>query len=119
MTMAKRPKLPKTDEDMQRWCSELEAELSGWPYVSSRPMFGLAAYYRRKSIFAAIPRTRAVDTPYSLLIKLPGTRHQRLTSARGPGAGWVTFTLDSPADIAEALKWMKRAYDRAVEQKAK
>jgi hypothetical protein len=117
--MAHRPKLPKTDEDMQRWCAELEEELSSWPQVSSRPMFGLAAYYRRKAIFAAIPRTRAVDTPHGLLIKLPGTRHERLKSARAPGAGWVTYSLASPADMAEALQWLKRAYDRALERKAK
>jgi hypothetical protein len=113
-TPPRRPKLPTIDPEMQRWCSELEAELSGWPYVSSRPMFGLAAYYRRKSIFAAIPRTRAVETPFSLLVKLPDVRNDRLRQERGPGVGWHTFTLESDADIAAALRYLGRAYDKAA-----
>ena len=98
---------------MQRWCAQLEDEVSAWPQVTSRPMFGLLALYRRKQIFAALPRTRAVDTPFSFLLKLPRVRHERLQNSGGPGAGWVTFTMGSSSDIAEALRWLGRAYEKA------
>jgi hypothetical protein len=111
--MARRPKLPKVDAEMQRWCAQLEGEVLAWPHVSSRPMFGLLGLYRRKKIFAALPRTRAVETPFSLLVKLPRRRHDRLRSGSGPGAAWVTFTMDSEVDISEALHWLGQAYEQA------
>jgi hypothetical protein len=111
--MAKRPRLPKTAIDMQRWCAVLEEELSAWPLVSSRPMFGMRAFYRGRNIFAALPGTRAADTEFSLLIKLPGVRDERLRGASGPGAGWVTFEMSSSSDITEALRWLERAYEKA------
>lgn len=117
MTVARRPKLPKTDAEMQRWSAELEAEVMSWPDVGTRPMFGLVALYHAKQIFAALPRTRAINTPFSLMVKLPGVRDDRLTS-NGPGAGWTTFTMESPEDISEALRWLERAYDRAGRAKA-
>ncbi len=111
--MAARPKLLKTDAEMQRWCTLLIEEMSAWPEVTSRPMFGMLALYRRKNIFAVVPRTRAAETPFSLLIKLPGAHHDRLRSASGPGAGWVTFEMESATDTNEALRWLARAYRRA------
>ena len=111
--MAKRIKLPKASAEMQRWSALLEEEISGWPQVSSRPMFGMLAFYRGKKIFAALPRTRAAETDSSLLIKLPGVEHPRLKRGSGPGAGWATFEMSSEADLAEALRWLEVAYQRA------
>jgi hypothetical protein len=111
--MAERPRLIKIDEVMRRWCAVLEQDLSTWPDVSHRPMFGMLAFYRGKNIFAALPRTRAADTPYSLLIKLPGVRHDRLSRTDGPGAKWTSFAMESENDIGEALEWLARAYEKA------
>jgi hypothetical protein len=108
-----RPKLPKIDPEMQRWCALLEAELSTWPGVTTRPMFGLVGYYRGGVIFAAIPRTRAVDTPFSLLIKLRHQTSDRLVRGRGPGEDWCTFEMHSEGDLAVALQQLSRAYDTA------
>jgi hypothetical protein len=98
---------------MQRWSALLKEEISAWPQVSSRPMFGMLAFYRGKKIFAALPHTRAPGTPSSLLIKLPKVRDERLTAGRGPGAQWAAFAMASEADISEALRWLGRAYERA------
>jgi hypothetical protein len=76
-------------------------------------MFGMVGYYRERRIFAAIPRTRAANTPFSLLIKLPGAKGPRLGKGGGPGAGWVTFAMESEADLAEALRLLGRAYEQA------
>jgi hypothetical protein len=106
------------DPEVRRWCQLLEEELSGWPQVTSRPMFGLAAFYRAANIFAALPRTRGADSPSSLLIKLPGVRAERLRSGSGPGAGWVTFAMESETDVAEALRWLEQAYVKAGRRRA-
>ena len=122
--MSKRPALPKTNPEMRRWCAVLEEEIATWPAVTSRPMFGLTAWYRGDHIFAALPRTRAAETPFSMLVKLPPSprlrrprpkvRGDRLKKASRPGAGWVTFAMESEADIAEALACLSRAYERAL-----
>jgi hypothetical protein len=111
--VAERPKLVKVDAEMQRWCAQLEEEVASWPRVTTRPMFGMIAFYRDKTIFAALPRTRAAETPFSLLLKLPKIRNQRLKSGRGPGASWVTFTMEAEDDMSEALRWLGRAYEQA------
>ena len=108
-----RPSLPKVDPEVRRWCELLEVELSGWPSVTSRPMFGLAAFYRSAKIFAALPRSRGADSPSSMLIKLPGVHAERLRSGSGPGAGWVTFAMETETDVAEALRWLEQAYVKA------
>lgn len=111
--MTQRPKLQKIGPEMQRWCALLEEEVSAWRQVHTKPMFGMLALYRGDRIFGALPRTRAAETASSLLIKLPGVRDDRLAAGGGPGKAWVTFEMESPADIPEVLRWLERAYKKA------
>lgn len=111
--MSKQPKLARIDNEMRRWCATVEEELSSWPDVSTRPMFGMVAFYRGAEIFAAVPRTRAAGTERSILIKLPSVRHQRLRRASRPGSGWATFEMGSDSDIVSVLQWLGRAYEKA------
>jgi hypothetical protein len=109
--MPERPRLFKIDTEMQRWCALLGEEVSAWPEVNAKPMFGMTGFYHGPTIFAAIPRTKAPGTTRSLLIKLPGASDKRLKPASGPGSGWMTFELESSDDINEALVWLERAYE--------
>lgn len=97
---------------MQRWCALLEQELLAWPDVTAKPMFGMRGFYRRKTIFAAIPRTKAAGSARSVLIKLPGVSDERLKRGAGPDAAWATFELASLDDVREALTWLERAYQQ-------
>jgi hypothetical protein len=137
--MRERPKLPKIGEEIKRWSGLIGDELATWPRVTSKPMFGMTAFYRGTHIFAALPRTRAAGTDRALLIKLgpgapsprslgpgapaprslgpPRVKHPRLKGSIGPGAGWVTFELEVESDIADALTWLAKAYERARRQK--
>jgi hypothetical protein len=110
--MAERPKLFTIDSEMRRWCADLEQELLAWPEVSAKPMFGMIGFYHHKSIFAAIPRTKAAESARSVLIKLPGANDKRLKRSSGPGGAWVAFELESANDITEALMWLERAYEQ-------
>ena len=49
-TMRDRPKMPPVSEEMKQWSAMLKTEVSGWPQISSRPMFGMMGLYRRKKI---------------------------------------------------------------------
>src|SRR6202035_6049717 len=67
---AKRPTLPRISDEMRQWSTMLGGEISGWPGVTTRPMFGLLGYYRNKTIFAALPVTRAIGTPNAIIFKI-------------------------------------------------
>jgi hypothetical protein len=117
----KRPKLPAISEEMKAW-SALKAEIGDWPGVTPRSFFGFTALYRRARIFAALPRTRGMETPNSLAFKLqsPAPRllarlrqDPRIGSTQMQKARWFTFELATAGDLHDALDWLARAYDAA------
>jgi len=118
-----RPKLLRIPEEMREWSALLEGEVRGWPRVTSRPMFGFMGLYCGRRIFAALPRTRALSSPTSFILKfdpLPPKllanlgRESRIKSeSDAPGAHWYAFELRSAADLNDALAWLNRAYEAA------
>lgn len=118
-----RPKMPPVAEEMKQWSAMLERELSTWPKVSSRPMFGMRGFYRGKKIFAALPATRGFGTPNQLIFRIQPMPPKLLRRAksepcinletRTPGAKWFTFQLNAGGDLHDALWWLNQAYDRA------
>lgn len=117
------PKLLRISEEMRQWSAMLEQDLRGWPRVTSRPMFGLIGFYRDGVIFAALPRTRALGTPNSFIVKFNPMPTELLRRARkdprmasereSPGARWYSFELNSADDLRDALWWLNRAYGEA------
>jgi hypothetical protein len=122
-TKPPRPKLPHIAEEMKQWSALLGQELSTWPHVQSRPMFGLLGFYRRARIFAALPVTRGLKTSSSLIFKIkpmPADLRRRAvedpridTEAELPGAKWYSFEINSTGDLRDALWWLNQAYERA------
>ena len=111
-------------EEMKQWSAMLRQELSGWPQVTSRPMFGMQGFYRRKKIFAALPVSRAIGTPNSVIFRFdpmpPDLKQRALKESRittdsvtpGPRR-WFTFEIGLTADLRDALWWLNHAYERA------
>lgn len=128
---AERPPLLRIPEEMKEWAGLLSAELASWPEVSARPMFGMQAFYRKRRIFAAVPRTRALNSPTSVIFKLHGQtagksgnswerqrkvhdlEDSRLRELEMTTAGWLSFELNSAEDIRDALYWFEQAYNKA------
>ena len=126
-----RPPMLRIPEEMKEWAGLLEAELASWPDVSARPMFGMRAFYRKRRIFAAVPRTRALNSPTSVIFKLHAQagkkagnswdrqrqfhdmEDSRLKELRMTSAGWLSFELNSAEDIRDALYWFEQAYNKA------
>jgi hypothetical protein len=121
-----RPKMSKffaVDDEMKHRAALLEGEVSGWPGVTIKPMFGMASFFRRGSIFAAVPRTRTLRSPQCFILKfhpVPETLVEKIKAekriadrAPGPGAGWHAFELASESDIRDALWWLNQAYEFA------
>jgi len=120
---SKRPKLVRISEEMRQWSAMLEHELSGWPNISSRSMFGFLSFYNKGSIFAALPHTRGVGTPNSFMFRFTAMPAELLEKAgqarqfkledRSPGAKWYIFELSSVDDLRDALWWLNQAYEAA------
>jgi hypothetical protein len=117
-----RPQLVKTSEDMKAWSAMLGGELASWPGVSSRPMFGLTAIYRKDVIFAVLPKTRGMESGNSLAFKIPeaSARMRKRLQADGriqetvmQKARWFVFEMGSDADVRSALGWLNEAYEVA------
>lgn len=119
-----RPKMPPVSEEMKQWSAMLGQELSGWPQVSSRPMFGMLGFYRRKKIFAALPVSRAIGSPNSIIFRFDpmsaNLRQRALKESRiatdneTPSARrWFLFEIGSTSDLRDALWWLNQAYEKA------
>jgi hypothetical protein len=121
-----RPKMPKffpIDDEMKELSAMLENEVSDWPSVSKKPMFGYQGLYRAGKIFAALPRSRAMRSPRSIMIKFASASPAILESAKKDcrlstisgmsGAGWLFFEMDEASATKDALGWLGRAYEAA------
>jgi hypothetical protein len=118
-----RPKMPPTSEDMKHWSAMLGEEMKGWPQVTSRPMFGMLGFYRRKKIFGALPVTRGFGTANSFMLRFdpmpPELKQRAFNEPRipkeslSPKSRWSLFEIGSTEDLRDALWWLNQAYERA------
>ena len=121
-----RPKMPKffpIDDEMKELSAMLEEEISGWPGISKKPMFGYQGLYRGGKIFAALPRSRAMRSPRSIMLKFESAspailesaeKDSRVSSVSGmSGAGWLFFEMEEAPATKDALAWLGRAYEAA------
>jgi hypothetical protein len=115
--MRDRPKMPPISEEMKHWSALLKTEVSGWPHVSMKPMFGMLGVFRRAKIFAALPVTRAIGTPNSVSFRFnpmpPDVNERAAKEPRFlPGTHWHSFEVHSTNDLRDALWWLNQAYER-------
>jgi hypothetical protein len=117
------PKLFLIDDEMRELSAMLEKEISDWPGVSKKPMFGFQGLYRDGVIFAALPRSRAMNSPRSIIFKFASVTPAILDSAKNdtrveavskmPGSGWFALELSEALAMQGALSWLARAYEAA------
>jgi hypothetical protein len=113
--MENRRKMRPVSEQMKEWAAHLDGELSSWPGVSRRPMFGLILFYRDGRVFAALPRTKCFHSPDSVGFKIYSpinklAHDERISVGADKTQGWVVFRMDNANDINGALKWFELAY---------
>lgn len=114
--MRERPKMPPISEEMKQWSAMLKTEVSGWPQITTKPMFGMMGLYRGKKIFGGLPVTRGFDTPNSVIFRfdpIPSELEERASKdARiAPGNRWFSFNVGSTEDLRDALWWLNQAYE--------
>jgi hypothetical protein len=115
------PRFLKLSPEMQRWAAMLAEEVEQWPGVTTKPMFGMTGFYRGKTIFAAVPKSRAIGSPNSVICKLPEGSKWRATAAKDSRIRqesmdthkWFPFEIGSEADLRDVLLWFERAFQSA------
>ena len=119
---SKRMRLPPASKEMKAWSAALGGEVSTWPQCRARAFFGLNAFYRGKRIFALLPRTRSLDPPRAIAVKLESAGPRLVSEAkRDPRMSfrelekkrWFVFTLSTDSDLRDALGWLSRAWRAA------
>jgi len=102
---------------MKEWAALLGTELSSWPAVTARRMFGMTAFYRKKKIFAVLPRTRSFGESQSIGFRMERKKPQnRERLAADPrivfreDAKWISFEIGDEGDLRTAIKWLDLAY---------
>lgn len=119
----RRPSLPKVAEEMKQWSAMLGHELQTLPDIKTRPMFGMLGFYRKTIVFAALPVTRGIGAPNSVIFKIkvmpPELLQRRDSDSRVctgktiRAKGWHSFEMNSEEDLREALWWLTQAYELA------
>src|SRR3954464_3200573 len=115
------PRFHKLSPDMHRWAAMLAEELQQWPGVTMKPMFGLTGFYRGKTIFAAVPKSRAIGSANSVIFKLPKgskwrdevAKDSRVQQESMDTHKWFPFEIGSESDLRDALLWFQRAFQSA------
>ena len=115
------PRFHKLSPEMQRWAAMLVEELQQWPGVTTKPMFGFTSFYRGKTIFAGVPKTRALGGANAVIFKLPADSEWRQAASKDPRIQqeniethkWFPFEVGSEADLHDALVWFERAFQSA------
>ena len=113
---------------MRRICALLGEELESFPEVSTKPMFGFLGYYRDGVIFAALPKTKALGSPNSVIFKVNAApkavlgrmeKDPRITISSHGMKGWHSLEISEEHDIAAAQRWLTEAWRYAHKEKGK
>jgi hypothetical protein len=120
---APRPSLPRASDEMKQWSAMLGHELHSWPHIKTNPMFGMLAFHRKATIFAALPITRVIGAANSVIFKIKimppdllrrKDQDSRVCTGKTIRAkGWHAFEINSEEDLRDALWWLSQAYELA------
>lgn len=130
----KRIRMKAVSEAMRAWAESLRREAESWPGVTLKSAFGMWMVYRKGTVFAALPRTRALFEDDAILLKfnretpallkriaaeprfIAGTMEQRHQNRKkgGEGRRWRIFLMRSDSDVHTAIHWLSEAYRSAL-----
>jgi hypothetical protein len=108
----------------------LRAELEQWQGVTVKRAFGMMLAYRGKTIFGALPDTKAIYHEDAIMLKfvvekpalakrMEGDSHfisaKMATgrSSKSEGRKWRFFLIHEDRDVHAAIEWLAEAYQLA------
>ena len=101
------------DEELK---SALEGQMSSWPDVTSRRMFGGAGFMVQGKMFAALAEgvvgMKLPDDIRARALTLAGVSPFRPTG--GPFGKWVQFLLLMEEDVPSVVPWLEAAFNHVA-----
>ena len=95
-----RPKLPSVSEGMRRTFALIAEEVSTWPGVTTKLMFGFRAIYHDGVVFAMLPDKRSLEVADAIAYK--------------EGKEWKALEVKDEEGIRGALAVLESAYATAL-----
>ena len=96
----------------------LNEALGRWDGVRITPMFGRWGYFAGEQLFACFPLR---EKEHDLWIRLSPADQTRALRDEGPrphrrfaARGWIEMNVETPEDVSQALRWLRRAYHNAA-----
>lgn len=128
-TPERSPMKPAT-ERMRMLAEGLRAELEQWPSVTVKRSFGMMLAYRGKTIFAALPDTKAIYHEDAIMLKFAEEKPALLKrmeadthflsaslatgrKSKSEGRKWRFFLMREDKDVHAAIEWLAEAYELA------
>lgn len=118
-----RPPMVPASEELRTFVVAMEREVSSWPQVQLKPMFGMTAIYRRGTIFGLLPKTRSIHSGDQVWLKFakrsPALKNKLaaerriLPPSKPKGAQWYTLSEVKPEDFSLTVEWLARAHSAA------
>jgi hypothetical protein len=119
----RRVTFPHAQQQLQALIVAVEHEVSSWPQVQLKPMFGMTAIYRNRTIFGLLPKTRSIHNGDEIWLKFPKltrvirkkiSAESRIVPPRRPnGAPWHKLSQIKPEDYSLVIQWLGTAYEAA------
>ena len=88
-------------------CASLGEEMLRWPGVTTKPMFGMRAFYRGKIAFAMIPEKRAMESADAITYKIATGTEKR------EGKKWKLFEITTAEKLGAAMDVLQKAHSKA------
>jgi len=132
----KRSAMKPATERMRMLADRLRAELEQWPGVTVKRAFGMMLAYRAKTIFGALPDTKAIYHEDAIMLKfaeekpalvkrIDGEPHfvpasvATGRSSKAEGRKWRFFLIREDKDVHAAIEWLAEAYQLARGRKGR
>ena len=136
----KRSPMKQATAEMRVLAERLRAELEQWPGVTVKRAFGMKLVYRGKTVFGALPDTKAIYREDAIMLKfaeekpalvkrmeadprfisaLMATGRQSGRNSKSEGRKWRFFLLRDNTDVHAAIGWLAEAYELARGSKSR
>ena len=120
---SRRVTFPPAAQELQSLIAAVAHEVSSWPRVQLKPMFGMTAIYRNGTIFGLLPKTKSIRDGDEIWLKFPKltpairkriSAESRIIPPRHPnGARWHTLSEITPEDYSFVIEWLGTAFEAA------
>ena len=104
------------EEKMQSLRLRIEKEILGWPYVTTKKMYGCPCYKYKDKLFAFLVTDGIVLTKASEQDKMKLSKEFKIKpfqAATRTMKGWPQIPVDETSDLEKIILFIKNSYNQS------